>query len=127
MLKEVKYEDAVHNKIFNDFVSKRIVAVIPAHNEEHDITNALKSLTIQSVPKDYILSVFVIEDNCNDSTDKEVRAFSDQLNLYVIKTVNNKDRKAGALNTFYRLMFGDNTKDSLEACILRRLIKSKLF
>ncbi|AWT48028.1 glycosyltransferase [Oenococcus oeni] len=113
MLREVKYEDAVHNKIFDDLVSKRVVAVIPSHNEENDIANALRSLTKQHVPSGCILNVFVIEDNCSDGTDKEVKKFSDQLNLYVIKTVNNKDRKAGALNTFYRLMFGDNTKDSL--------------
>lgn len=110
MLKEVSYDDAVNNRIFSDNVTQRMIAVIPAHNEEDIIANTLKSLTEQVVPDDLVLDVFIALDNCTDNTEGEIQQYADQLNLYILKTVDNKQRKVGALNQLYRLFLGDNSK-----------------
>ncbi|MDN6900689.1 glycosyltransferase [Oenococcus sicerae] len=113
MLKMVAYEDAVNNRIFDDNVSKRMVLVIPAHNEADTITSVLQSIVAQRGVTHHILDVFIALDNCTDNTENEIRKFSNQLNLYVLETVNNKERKSGALNQIYRLFLGDLTKEPL--------------
>lgn len=107
MYKKVTYEDAVNNRVFHDHISKRIVAVLPAHNEEDDIAETLRSLKLMKKPKDIIFDVFVALDNCTDDTEKVIRDNAEDLNIYALETVDNKERKVGALNQVYRLFFGD--------------------
>lgn len=119
MLKKITYQDAVNNRIFNDNVSKRIALVIPAHNEADTIGNVLKSVAEQVGIADHILDIFIALDNCTDGTEQEIAKYADQLNLYLFKTVNNKERKSGALNQVYRLFFGDLTSEALSDQHLR--------
>ncbi|MGY0490773.1 glycosyltransferase [Streptomyces sp. WG-D5] len=72
-----------------------VVAVIPAHNEEACIANAIRGLTCQTVPPDRIV---VVADNCTDATAGTARAHGTE----VFETTGNTDKKAGALNQFLR-------------------------
>lgn len=49
MYKRVSYADAVNNRVFSDYVSKRLIIMIPAHNEEYSIGNTLDSLVKQDI------------------------------------------------------------------------------
>jgi poly-beta-1,6-N-acetyl-D-glucosamine synthase len=69
----------------------RVVAVIPAHDEEEQIVETLQSLVSQSVPPHRIV---VIADNCSDGT----AAAAARAGVEVLETVANESRKAGALN-----------------------------
>lgn len=112
MYKHVTYDDAVNNRVYLDNVSKRIAVLMPAYNEEDSIGNTLDSLVNLKVPKDIILDIFIALDNCTDNTDKVIETYSNKLNLYVLDTVDNKERKSGALNQLYRLFFGDSSENS---------------
>ena len=68
-----------------------IVALIPAHNEEHGITRTIRSLHDQSRPPNLIL---VLADNCTDDTAYAAAAAG----AFVLPTVGNLAKKAGALN-----------------------------
>lgn len=68
-----------------------ITALLPAHNEEVTIADAIASLQAQSRPPDRIL---VIADNCTDRTPQIARASGAE----VLETVANRDKKAGGLN-----------------------------
>lgn len=107
MYARVTYDDAVNNRIFSNPVSKRIVAVLPAHNEENDIAETLKSLRLMKKPKDIIFDIFIALDNCTDNTEEVIRKNSEDLNIYTLETVDDKERKVGGLNQVYRLFFGD--------------------
>ena len=75
----------------------RIVALVPAHNEESDIGRTLDGLLSQTRPIDRIV---VILDNCTDGTDGTdgteavVRRYK---GVTVQKTFGNIDEKVGAL------------------------------
>ena len=75
----------------------RIVALVPAHNEESDIGRTLDGLLSQTRPIDRIV---VILDNCTDGTDGTdgteavVRRYK---GVTVQKTFGNIDKKVGAL------------------------------
>jgi cellulose synthase/poly-beta-1,6-N-acetylglucosamine synthase-like glycosyltransferase len=71
---------------------QRIVALVPAHDEEEQIAQTLESLLQQSVRPDRIL---VIADNCTDDTTAVAAALD---GVEVLETVGNCSRKAGALN-----------------------------
>lgn len=68
-----------------------VVAIIPAHNEQGRIQACLTSLQRQSQPADVVI---VVADNCTDDTMTEAIGAG----ATVVETVNNRDRKAGALN-----------------------------
>ena len=72
--------------------TRRVIALVPAHNEEDGVDLALDSLTGQTRPPDLVV---VVADNCTDRTVEVVRARDDAI---AISTVGNKDKKAGALN-----------------------------
>ncbi len=74
-----------------DLVPTRITAVIPAHNEEVNLPATLESLARQSRPPS---TVWVIADNCTDSTAEIALAHGAQVHT----TVNNRHKKAGGLN-----------------------------
>lgn len=68
-----------------------IIALIPAHNEELRIRASVNSLLKQTRPPDEIV---VIADNCSDNTAE----LAISMGVNVVRTVNNADMKAGALN-----------------------------
>ena len=70
---------------------RRIVALIPAHNEEDGIEKTVHSLYNQSIKPDLVI---VMADNCTDETIPRAR----RAGAYVVSTVNNRAKKAGALN-----------------------------
>lgn len=67
----------------------KISAIIPAHNEEHTLPKAIKSLREQGITR-----IIVANDNSTDDT----QAVAEKLGVIVFKTINNKWKKAGALN-----------------------------
>jgi poly-beta-1,6-N-acetyl-D-glucosamine synthase len=69
----------------------RLVALVPAHNEEANLPAALASLRLQSIPPD---EVIVVADNCTDGTADVARG----LGATVFVTHDNRHKKAGALN-----------------------------
>jgi cellulose synthase/poly-beta-1,6-N-acetylglucosamine synthase-like glycosyltransferase len=69
----------------------RLVALIPAHNEELGIAETIASLRRQTDPPARIM---VAADNCTDGTVAIARA----LDVEVLETVGNTAKKAGALN-----------------------------
>jgi cellulose synthase/poly-beta-1,6-N-acetylglucosamine synthase-like glycosyltransferase len=76
----------------NDARRGRIVALVPAHNEEEQIPETLGALVQQSLRPDRIV---VVADNCTDGTAGAAAAFAE---VEVLETVGNRSRKAGALN-----------------------------
>jgi biofilm PGA synthesis N-glycosyltransferase PgaC len=69
----------------------RVIAIIPAHNEEIGIAQTIDSLRRQTQAPDRIL---VAADNCTDGTVDIARA----MGVEVLETRDNTARKAGALN-----------------------------
>lgn len=112
MYKKVSYDDAVNNRIFDDDVSKRIVIVMPAHNEAGSISNVLDSLVKLIKVKETLLNIFIAYDNCSDNTEEIVKKYQDKLAIFGMDTVNNRDHKAGALNQVYQLFFGNHDTDA---------------
>ena len=115
MYKRVSYADAVNNRIFSDYVSKRLIIMIPAHNEEYSIGNTLDSLVKQDIVLGVKQGIFIALDNCTDNTEEVVKSYADKLDIFGLITVDNKERKAGALNQLYKLFFGDTTKEPLSS------------
>lgn len=69
---------------------RRVIAIIPAHNEEKTVGDTVRSLLNQT----YRTDVFVISDNSTDRTVEVARSFG----VRVAETVGNKNRKSGAQN-----------------------------
>jgi poly-beta-1,6-N-acetyl-D-glucosamine synthase len=69
----------------------RLIAVIPAHNEEATIGDTVRSLARQSRPPDQVV---VVCDNCTDDT----AGVAASAGAKVFTTVGNTAKKAGALN-----------------------------
>ena len=68
-----------------------VVALIPVHDEEGQIEQAIRSLDEQESPPDLIV---VCADNCTDATPETARSAG----AYVFETMANRHKKAGALN-----------------------------
>ncbi len=68
-----------------------VTVLVPAHNESAGITETLLSLNNQTRRPDRII---VVADNCTDDTETLALAQG----VEVMRTVGNKDKKAGALN-----------------------------
>ncbi len=78
-----------------------IVALLPAHDEERSIGSSIRSLQSSTSPPDRIV---VVCDNCTDRTAE----IAESAGAEVILTVDNKARKAGALNQALKVIdFGD--------------------
>jgi poly-beta-1,6-N-acetyl-D-glucosamine synthase len=69
----------------------RVAVLVPAHNEAETIAHVIWTLRQQTEQPDEIV---VICDNCTDTT----ADIAESLGVRVIKTVDNKHKKAGALN-----------------------------
>ncbi|GAC1439897.1 MAG: hypothetical protein NVSMB55_02700 [Mycobacteriales bacterium] len=70
---------------------QRTVVLVPAHNEEDQIAAAIESVLAQTHRADLVV---VIGDNCTDRTLDIARRYP----VEVMETVDNADRKSGALN-----------------------------
>lgn len=91
------------------FMRPRIVAFIPAHNEEKSIRDCLEGLADQVLPQHVLLDIIVIADNCTDRTiERAIQAGEDlKLTVIILKTENNSQRKVGALNAAWKSLYGD--------------------
>jgi cellulose synthase/poly-beta-1,6-N-acetylglucosamine synthase-like glycosyltransferase len=72
-------------------VSRQVVVLVPAHNEESCIAGTLRSLGAQTRPANRII---VIADNCTDETPR----IAESCGAEVFTTVDNHHKKAGGLN-----------------------------
>ena len=81
----------------------RVVALIPAHDEEEQIGATIASLRDQSYPVELIV---VCADNCTDRTAEVAAAAGAQVYL----TVDNASKKAGALNQGMRVIAADGQR-----------------
>jgi cellulose synthase/poly-beta-1,6-N-acetylglucosamine synthase-like glycosyltransferase len=75
----------------------RVVAVVPAHNEEQGIRGTLEGLARQTRRADVVI---VVADNCTDRTVQIAR----DMGAEVFVTEANDHKKAGALNQALRLL-----------------------
>lgn len=82
---------------------QRTVVLIPAHNEEEHIGAALESVLAQTYPAHLVV---VVADNCTDRTVEIARSYP---GVVVMETVDNRHRKAGALNQAWR-RFGQDAR-----------------
>lgn len=74
-----------------------VVVLIPAHNEQMWIQRTIKSLYDQTYP---VKRVLVMADNCTDRTVELAR----EVGAEVHETVDNSDRKAGAMNQGFAML-----------------------
>jgi cellulose synthase/poly-beta-1,6-N-acetylglucosamine synthase-like glycosyltransferase len=81
-----------------------VVALIPAHDEEDQIAEAIRSLHEQETPPGLIV---VCADNCTDATAHEAAAAG----ALVYETVDNRHKKAGALNQALDLLLPELESD----------------
>jgi cellulose synthase/poly-beta-1,6-N-acetylglucosamine synthase-like glycosyltransferase len=70
---------------------RRVVVLVPAHNEEERLVDTLTSLRLQTREPDRVI---VVADNCTDETPDIAR----RSGVEVCSTVDNVHKKAGALN-----------------------------
>lgn len=86
----------------------KIIAVVPAHNEAGQIENTVTTLLKQNVKK-----VIVVCDNCTDMT----KHLATKAGATIFETINNKHRKAGALNqALNKYIDKINSDDALLIC-----------
>lgn len=110
---KITYLSAVHDTIFprNILFKPAIAVIMPAHNEEDDIEKALISLSKQQLPQELSMHLYIALDNCTDNTEKVIHEINKDLGLtiFLLETIDNVERKVGALNQVYRLFYGDET------------------
>ena len=86
---------------------RRVIAIIPAHNEERTVGDTIRSLFNQT----YRTDVFVISDRSTDGTVEVARS----LGVRVAETVDNVHRKSGAMNQAIRAISGYDYVISVDA------------
>ncbi|MGL5069406.1 MAG: glycosyltransferase family 2 protein [Sarcina sp.] len=77
---------------------KKLTILVPAHNEEDKIEKTLESIFRQ---KQQAHKIVIICDNCTDKTEKILEKYKNE-NFEIFKTLDNKGKKAGALNQYLR-------------------------
>lgn len=80
----------------------KVAVLVPAHNEQADITDTINSLRQLRLPPDDIV---VISDNSTDAT----VAIATSMEVTVIETEGNQYKKAGALNAGFAYVTNDGT------------------
>lgn len=76
----------------------KVIAIVPAHNEEKTIQQTVESLIQQTQP----LLTIVVADNCIDNTISIVRRLEEKYEtVKLFETVNNTKKKAGAINQVF--------------------------
>jgi cellulose synthase/poly-beta-1,6-N-acetylglucosamine synthase-like glycosyltransferase len=76
-----------------------VTIILPAHNEEKIIEEAIMSLKKQTY---WDIEIIALLDNCTDNTESIARKFDD---VKIFKSRNNKYKKAGALNQLFESYF----------------------
>lgn len=84
----------------------RITALLPAHNEEANLPDALASLRGQTEPP---VDIVVIADNCTDGTEQ----VATELGATVFRTRGNVHKKAGGLNQALDVLLPQMQPDDL--------------
>jgi biofilm PGA synthesis N-glycosyltransferase PgaC len=88
----------------------KVALLIPAHNEEECIQNTILSVlkqTARALPNVQV-DIYIIADNCTDQTEKIVSTLIEGLkgqerqSVFLLRSKNNKSKKAGALNQGYQ-------------------------
>jgi cellulose synthase/poly-beta-1,6-N-acetylglucosamine synthase-like glycosyltransferase len=80
-----------------------VTVILPAHNEEKIIKKAIESLLNQSY---WNTEIIICLDNCTDGTEQIINDnFADNYSVKVFKSVENKNKKAGALNQLFSYYF----------------------
>jgi cellulose synthase/poly-beta-1,6-N-acetylglucosamine synthase-like glycosyltransferase len=81
-------------------IGAKVIALVPAHNEERGIEATIRSLLSQTHPW---VDVFVVSDNSTDNTAAIVRNIAaSESRVTLMETEGNNFKKAGALNAAYR-------------------------
>lgn len=82
---------------------KKVSVILPAHNEEEIIEEAIESLLSQT----YInIEIIVAMDNCTDRTEEIIRMnYSTNTRVRAFKSKNNKYKKSGVLNQLFDVYF----------------------
>lgn len=124
-------------------LAPRILAIIPAHNEENKIAECLTGIYEQTddfIGRDIVVDILLVSDNSKDKTVGVAKKTAKKLeinilnsengttgktskssktklkpkvNLLVMETKNNKNRKPGALNEAYSLIYGKQLEKDL--------------
>lgn len=96
-----------------DTITRKVILIfIPAHNEERGIEDCLEGVADQMVdfdPAFFDVQTVVISDNSTDATVRVAQAAIERLGLHgiVIETKGNKQKKVGALNYAWAVVYGD--------------------
>jgi 1,2-diacylglycerol 3-beta-glucosyltransferase len=94
--------------------TRTIAVLIPAHNEEFGIHHTLDSLERQTYDQQ-LFDIFVIADNCTDTTAEIARGYKD---VHVLERTNDAERGKGyALNWATKILL-DGTKPYDGFCIV---------
>jgi len=80
---------------------------IPAHNEEANITNVLKSVLRQKGSNFIIEKIFVLCDGCTDTTAEKTRKFTTEYPIINVIDDGKRKGKMGRLNQIYRINKSD--------------------
>lgn len=86
--------------------ASRVVALVPAHNEQEQIAATVRSLLSQTAAPHRVI---VMADNCSDDTVAVAR----EAGAMAIETVGNHGKKAGALNQGIDLLLPELEDDDL--------------
>ncbi len=85
-----------------------VTVILPAHNEAEIIKDSIQSVLNQTY---WDIDIICCLDNCSDNTEKIIiNNFDDNYDVKIFKSVNNKDKKAGALNQLFNYYF-ENMND----------------
>ena len=85
-----------------------VTIILPAHNEEKIIKQAIESLLNQSY---WDTEIIVCLDNCTDQTESILNNnFGDNYAVKIFKSVKNEKKKAGALNQLFNCYFKNMRK-----------------
>ncbi|GAY10104.1 glycosyltransferase family 2 protein [Pseudonocardia sp. N23] len=95
-----------HSLALHHAPAPRVVALVPAHDEQRAIPEALASLHGQTMA---LHRIVVVADNCTDDTAVVARRHGAE----VVETTGNRDRKAGALNQALDLLLPTLSDDDL--------------
>lgn len=85
----------------------RVVALIPAHNEQELLPHATGSIEAQTIP---VAQIYVVSDNSTDRTQEIARTWGGKVGLF--ETVGNRDKKSGALNQAFDALLEAEDSDT---------------